>query len=61
MGLIGIVKDILIVYVGFRLLLVFLFGLEYNFHIFSFLLILFLLAVMGLLQRFGILPSHKSH
>jgi hypothetical protein len=56
MGVIGIVKDLLIVYVGIRLILVFVFGLQFNTHIFLLLLVLFVLGLMGLLQRIGVIP-----
>ncbi|MBU1975979.1 MAG: hypothetical protein KKG59_06255 [Nanoarchaeota archaeon] len=60
MGLIGIIKDLLIVYITIRILIIFLFNLEPGFHVVSFVIVLLVLALIGILQRVHILPSHKG-
>ena len=59
MGIIGLIKDLLIIYVTIRLMLVFIFGLPFNAHVFVFVFILFLSAVIFMLQRMGIIPKLK--
>lgn len=60
MGIIGIAKDIIIVYVGIRVMMIYIFDMEFSGHVFSFLFILFLLGLMGLLQRLRVIPSTKG-
>ena len=57
MGFRGVVRDILSIYLGYKLILVWLFGVEFSSDIGIIGLILLIIAIWFIFERVGVLPK----